>query len=329
MAEGVTVTPTTSTITGRDRWDHFLARFGWRRGEHRVEPGLYSIGKPSEDSPVFVTANYTLSFDALRSALEGIDGYILALDTKGVNVWCAAGKGTFGTEELVRRVEVTHLSEVVRHRELVLPQLGAPGVNAGEVRKRTGFKVEYGPVRAADLPEYLRTRQATPEMRRVRFGVRERMTLVPIELVGAAPYLIGVALLLFVFIGVLPAAALAAAVLAGVVLFPILLPWIPTREFSSKGFILGAAVALSFAIVIVASSGSPLWIRLGWAISVVLWMSPITAFLALNFTGSTTFTSRTGVRREILRYAPAMAWSFGAGIGLSVALVIIRELVGT
>ncbi len=75
----------------------------------------------------------------------------------GVNVWCAAGEGTFGTDELVRRIEACQLNEVVSQRQLILPQLGAPGIAAHEVRKRSGFKVEYGPVRAADLPEYLKT----------------------------------------------------------------------------------------------------------------------------------------------------------------------------
>jgi hypothetical protein len=81
---------TTSTITLANRWDHFLARWGVDRSGHRVEPGLYALGNPTADSPVFVTANYTLSFDALRSALAAIDGYILVLNTYGVNVWCAA-----------------------------------------------------------------------------------------------------------------------------------------------------------------------------------------------------------------------------------------------
>ncbi len=88
------------------------------------------------------------------------------LDTKGINVWCAAGKGTFGTDELVHQIEATQLAGVVDHRSLVLPQLGAPGVSAHEVKKRSGFRVEYGPVRARDLPEYLKTRKATPEMRK-------------------------------------------------------------------------------------------------------------------------------------------------------------------
>ncbi len=76
---------TSHRLTGADRWDHFLARVGVKRGEHRVEPGLYALGTPTPESPVFVTANYTLSFDALRSALDEIDGYILVLDTKGIN----------------------------------------------------------------------------------------------------------------------------------------------------------------------------------------------------------------------------------------------------
>ena len=85
------------------------------------------MGSPSPDSPVLVSANYKLSFDVLRRSLAGIDAWILVLDTKGINVWCAAGKGTFGTEELLRRIAAVRLGEVVSHRRLVLPQLGAPG----------------------------------------------------------------------------------------------------------------------------------------------------------------------------------------------------------
>jgi hypothetical protein len=318
---------TTSILTRVDRWDHFLARWGVNRGGHRVEPGLYALGDPSVDAPVFVTANYTLSFDALRSALAGIDAYILVLDTQGINVWCAAGKGTFGTDELVSRIESTRLQDVVRPRVLILPQLGAPGVAAHEVKRRSGFKVEYGPVRAADLPEYLETRRATPEMRRVRFGLRDRLVLIPVELVHVLlPALAGAAAV-FLVGGPWAAMAVFAAILAGVVLFPILLPWLPTREFSTKGLILGAAVALPFAAaVLIGESGTVWWLRLGRALAYLLAMPPVAAYLALNFTGSTTFTSRTGVRREIFAYVPVMAWMFGAGV-LSVAvLTLIRAL---
>ncbi len=177
---------TDSIITFANRLDHFLARWGINRMGHRVEPGLYRLGKPTAESPVFASANYTLSFDALRSALTGFDAYILVLDTKGINVWCAAGKGTFGTEELVSRIENTGLAGIVTHRKIIVPQLGAPGISALDVQRRSGFKVEYGPVRASDLPEYLRAGKATAEMRRVEFPVRDRLVLAPVELVHIA-----------------------------------------------------------------------------------------------------------------------------------------------
>ncbi len=311
------ILPTTSTLTFANTWDHFLARWAINRMGHRVEPGLYSLGNPTPDSPVFVTANYTLSFDALRSSLKGVDGYILILDTQGINVWCAAGKGTFGTDELVKRIEATRLSEVVNHRVVILPQLGAPGVAAYEVKRRAHFKVEYGPVRAEDLPEYLKTRKATPEMRRVRFTLKDRITLIPVELVAVL-----IPLLILIVIGSKGAVA---ALLAGTVLFPLLLPWIPTHDFSTKGFILGGLIAIPFAaLAFFRNPESALWLRSAWALVYLLFMPSLTAYLTLNFTGSTTFTSRSGVRREIFAYIPTMAWMFGIGVVLNIALMFVH-----
>jgi hypothetical protein len=324
MSEAGQLRRTTSTLNLADRWDHVLARWAINRTGHRVEPGLYTLGEPAEDAPVFVTANYTLSFDALREALAGVDGYILVLDTRGINVWCAAGKGTFGTEELVRRIKLTELDAIVRHRALILPQLGAPGVAAHEVKARSGFLVKYGPVRAADLPEYLRTGQATPAMRRVQFGLLDRLALVPVELVHVLIPMAIAAVALYFVAGPLAAAAAIAAILAGVLLFPILLPWIPTHDLTTKGLILGGLVALPFALAaLLGSAGAPWWQRAGMALAYLLAMPPVTAFLALNFTGSTTYTSRSGVRHEIYTYVPIMAWTFGIGIVLTIVLALI------
>ena len=315
----------TSRITLANRWDHFVARWGIRRNQHLVGPGLYAVGNPTADSPVFVTANYTLSFDALRSALGGIDGYILVLDTKGINVWCAAGKGTFGTDELVRRIEATGLHNVISHRVLILPQLGATGVAGHEVKRRSGFMVEYGPVRAKDLPEYLKGHRATPEMRKVNFNFPDRLVLIPVELVHVLlPMAIAAALLFFIG-GLFASAAAVAAVLAGVVLFPIFLPWVPTTDFSVKGFILGGLVAAPFALRIFLGIPGPEWLLRGaWALIFLLTMPPVTSYLALNFTGSTPFTSKSGVRHEIFAYIPVMAVMFGTGIVLAIALILIR-----
>jgi hypothetical protein len=320
---------TTSTITLANRWDHFLARWGIKRNEHLVEPGLYALGNPSTDSPVFVTANYTLSFDALRSALAGVDGYIMVLDTKGINVWCAAGKGTFGTDELVYRIEASGLHNVVSHRLLILPQLGATGVAAHEVRRRSGFRVEYGPVRAIDLPEYLKTNRATPEMRQVRFNLADRLVLIPVELVHVLLPMAIAAVVLFFFAGILASVAAVAAILAGAVLFPIMLPWLPTPDFSVKGLILGGLVALPFILrLLLGGADGVWWSRALWALIFGLAMPPVTAYLALNFTGSTPFTSKSGVRREMFAYIPVMALAFGTGIVLTIVVILVYGMGG-
>jgi len=320
------VTRTTNHITWANKWDHFLVRAGYKRSQHRVEPGLFSIGNPTSDSPVFVTANYTLSFDALRSNLVGIDAYILVLDTNGVNVWCAAGKKTFSTEEIVLKIISTQLKKVVNRHVLILPQLGAPGVSAHEVKQRTGFKVEYGPVRASDLLEYLRTHQATPSMRQVNFSLRDRMVLILVDFMRLLPpFLLAALIFYFLFGGTLPALAVIAALISAVVLFPILLPWLPTHNFSSKGFFLGFLTALPFLVsVFFQHPGWPWFRQIGQGFAYLLTIPSVVAFIALNFTGSTTFTSKTGVRREMFAYLPAMAWTFGAGIILTIVLAFVR-----
>jgi len=180
-------------------------------------------------------------------------------------------------------------------------------------------------VRAADLPEYLQTHRATPQMRRVRFGLRERLAVVPVEIVHGLLPLAITAVVAFFLGGLYAALAAVAAILAGIVLFPILLPWLPTRDFSSKGFILGALVALPFVLVkLLGSVDVAWWLRVGRALAFLLIWPPVTAFLALNFTGSTTFTSRSGVRREIFTYIPIMAWTFGLGLVLNLALFFVR-----
>ncbi|MHC4610732.1 MAG: mercury methylation corrinoid protein HgcA [Planctomycetota bacterium] len=327
MNETAKIKQATSEVTLRDRWINVMAHLGINRNKCTFDPGLYALGSPDQDSPVFVTANYSPSFRALRTALKGIHGYVLVLDTKGINVWCAAGKGTFGTDELVLRIEQANLGEIIKHRRLILPQLGAAGVAAHEVKKRSGFKVDYGPVRAADLPQYLATGEATAEMRRVRFPLKQRLEIVPVEIVNTLILAVALGLPLYFAGGILASLAALAAIFAGNVLFPPLLPWLPTSNFSTKGFFLGALVALPFAVMAgLGYHGAATWQRAGWALAHLLFMPPLTAFLALNYTGSTTFTSWSGVKREIFAYVPVMAWMFAPGLLLMAALSVAHAI---
>lgn len=317
---------TDSTISFANRIDHLVARWGVNRMGHIVPPGLYRLGNPAPESPVFASANYTLSFDALRSALAGIDAWILVLDTKGINVWCAAGKGTFGTDELVHRIEATGLSGIVAHRKIIVPQLGAPGIAWPEVARRAKFIVEFGPVRARDLPEYLKTHTATPAMRRVEFPFRDRIVLSPVELIHAAiPAIIG-AVVLYLLAGLVAALAAITAVVGGTVLFPALLPFIPTKDFSTKGLILGLVLAIPFAISFGTTPVLPFPGNALGALAALLLIPAVVAYLALNFTGCTTFTSRTGVKKEIFRYVPVMAAMAVVGSLAGIAIGVGRLL---
>jgi hypothetical protein len=316
---------TTNKLTFRDKFNHFLARTGLRRDRFRVQPGLYALGNPDKQSHVFVSANYGLSFDALRAALSGIDCYILVIDTKGINVWCAAGKGTFGTEELVFRVNSVQLNQYVDNKLLILPQLGAPGVAAHEVAKQTGFKIEYGPVRAKNIPEYLRTHTATPKMRRVTFSLLDRLILIPVEITHLILPTILLMALLYFLSGTLPALALLAIVVANLIIFPVLLPWIPTPNFSTKGFLLGSIIAVPFFLLVFFEN--PLaewWKRIGWALPYLLILPSLVAFIGLTTTGCTTYASTSGVKREVFAYFPGMFWMFCIGAILSIVFRFIH-----
>jgi acetyl-CoA decarbonylase/synthase complex subunit gamma len=280
---------------------------------YTVDPGLYALGEPNDQSPVLVTANYKMSFDRLRETLSNRHVWILVLDTKGINVWCAAGKGTFGTDELVRRIEFSQLDRVVSHRELILPQLAGPGVAAYKVKKRIGFKIIFGPILATDLPAFLDAgMKATPEMRRKTFTISERIILIPVELVSALKwsFIILPAFLLLGGVGapdgfwngvsnegLYAVLNLLGALLAGAVLTPILLPWLPGRAFSQKGLIMGLITMLFIAIF----GGFYLNIRQNY-LNIIAWFfftPALSAYLAMNFTGASTYTSLSGVKKEM------------------------------
>ncbi|MDO8303868.1 MAG: mercury methylation corrinoid protein HgcA [Sedimentisphaerales bacterium] len=317
-------------LTMNDRLGAWKVRWGIHRMEYTIEPGIYAVNTPDADSIVLVSANYKLSFDVLRSHLEGLDAWILVLDTKGVNVWCAAGKGTFGTDELVERIESSGLAGLVRHRTLIVPQLGAVGIAAHEVRKQSGFSVLYGPVRAADIKQFINAgMKATENMRQVRFSFYDRLVLTPVEFVNNFKYLLLTIILFFALSGlgsggfssrlmlqngIISAAIIFSAYVSGAVLGPLLLPWILGRSFALKGAMLGLFLtAILWGIGLTGHQ----WQTVAWSLLII----PISSFLVMGFTGASTYTSLSGVRKEMRIAVPLQMLSAAAGV---VLLVINR-----
>lgn len=318
--------PRLSTVLSwRDRLGTFRARLGFLRNDYLVAPGLYCVGRPDRQAPVLVTANYKLTLDTLRENLGGIPAWILVLDTRGINVWCAAAHQTFGTVELVRRLALCRLEQVVEHRLLIVPQLGAAGVSALEIRKQSGFEVVWGPMRAHDLPGFWANGgRADDHMRRLTFSLRERLVLIPVELAMALKPALLVLVVIFIWSGLGPdlfsltsawsrwllaAPVFLAGLLAGAVLTPVLLPWLPFRALYLKGLVVGLLAVSLFR-----------WIGCSLPVletTAILLLGPaVSSYAAMNFTGATPYASPSGVEKEMRQ-----------GIPLQVIMVLTAMLV--
>ena len=281
-----------------------------------------------------VTANYKLSFDSLRKELSDIDAWILVADTRGINVWCAAGKGTFSAEETSYQVLKTRLAEIVSHRELILPQFAATGVASHKLNKKCGFKGIFGPLRAADIKKFLsKGRKADETMRSVTFTLGERLVLVPVEISLIWKPFFLVTLAIFILSGINPdiysfgaawtrglaaAGSTVLAILAGAMLTPLLLPWIPGRQFWLKGLQIGALAGL--ASLPFFSDGN----NFTASISLLLWITATASFMAMNFTGATPFTSLSGVEKEMRHGLPVQI----AGVFMALVLWIAAPFIG-
>ncbi len=303
-----------SSWSKKDRWGTFKVRSSIGRNSYRVDPGLYKIGNPGNKDEVIVTSNYKLSFDIVRRCLEGINAWILILETYGINVWCAAGKGTFGSDELIRQIKDSSLQSYVSHKRLILPQLGAPGVAAHKIKDATGFSVKFGPVRAEDIKEYLASGlKKTEAMRSVQFNFRDRLLLAPVELVNSLKYLMFalIAILLISGIseggysltsiwqeGISASLYLVLAYITGAFLAPTLLPWLPFRYFGGKGLVAGF---LTYGLVaLITFTENSVWEMAGW----ILISGAVSSFLTMNFTGASTYTSLSGVKKEMRIFVP-------------------------
>jgi len=321
-----------SWLTG-DYLGALRVRFSIGRNSYRVKPGLYRLGQPGKDSEVLVTANYKLSFDLLRKNLAGMNAWILVLETYGINVWCAAGKGTFGSEELIRQIKESQLDIHVSHRRLIVPQLGAPGVSAQRVKEGSGYSVRFGPVRAADIKDYIAAGYKKSEaVRTVEFNFKDRLKLTTVELANMLRYFL-IALVFLALLSGLHADGysftlvwteglksglyLLAAYVSGAFLAPVLLPFLPFRHFGGKGMVSGLLVFGS--ILLFGSINMSILSILAW----FLISGAVSSYLTMNFTGASTYTSLSGVKKEMGIFVPIQLAFALAGL----VLLVISKLV--
>jgi hypothetical protein len=312
--------------TADEWWSAIRCRLG-RFGTHsRVPPGLYALGRPDSASPVFVTASYRLSFDILRRDLEGIDGWILVLDTRGLGVGSAAASGRFGTDELVTRVISSRLARAVRHRTLILPARASAVIDTGLVARSTGFEVRIGPVRTSDLPGFLGAREIPQG---AGFSAKDALALVPAELGRSLLWYPGFAFAALLYAGLGPSGVTVERALAGswplLVLglgsvicgsggAPVLRALLPLIPLWVSGGVLGCAAAAALLAGARLATGMDRYLTAACA----LFFPAAAAILAERFARALPDTGRPpgpGRARFLLPLA--------AGIGLLVAAALV------
>ncbi|OPZ57770.1 MAG: hypothetical protein BWY87_01576 [Deltaproteobacteria bacterium ADurb.Bin510] len=208
-------------------------------------------------------------------------------------------------------------------------------MNAAEVERLSGFQVAFGPVRAADLKAYLQAGyRATPAMRRVTFTLRDRLVLVPLELRPALKPLLIYALLALMFCGLKPEGIIfsqawpaaipllilgVAAMLAGTLLTPALLPVLPGRAFSLKGLFAGLLTTAGLMFGWPPAALDDPWLQA----AALIGLPAASAYLALQFTGATPFTGISGVEQEIRATRPF----YGAAVALAILGLLASKLI--
>ena len=275
-----------------------------------IEPGIYKSGNPTQESPIIVTANYDYTYIRVMRDLKGIDAWVLAVDSRGINVWCAARGNNFGNDQLIEAVKATGIREISSKKFLIMPQLSAGGVSMPKLYEKSvefPFKIRYGPVWSKDLPEYLETRQKTKKMRLAKFTIKHRMKAG----VGHTSFLERkiflkfaiIPLVILIALGIfdttwIPKLLVIGEVLLSVAVINIFIAvFIPittfTRRFVIKGYILGALGAIIQSILTLIIHQSIIYIV--FTFTFYYWVG---FFSTMSFSGSTMATSPSEIQNE-------------------------------
>jgi len=250
---------------------------------HRAATGLTPIGNPDRSSPVLVTGNYTYTVERVKAALDGRNVWLLVADSRGINVWCAAGGGHLTHHDVISAIRTSGVQEQVDHRNLILPQLSATGVERRAIEDATGWSASWGPASADDIPAFLDRGEHTARRERsVRFPLRDRLEMAAMWIGPLVPILW---LVLWPITGAGPAAIDAAAVGLIVIALYALFPWLPLS--TQRGLPVYALLAVAgfgvgsglLAVTGLLNGGTLLWLAVACLVG--------TAIASIDVAGST------------------------------------------
>jgi len=123
-----------------------------------MDPGVYEIGKPDENSPVFITTNFTLTYFIVSSEIENshTSAWLILTDSQGQSVLTAWAADKFNAKIIAEALEKSGLKEKVRHRQLIIP--GYVSTLKEKIEEETGWRVLGGPKEASGISDFLKTK---------------------------------------------------------------------------------------------------------------------------------------------------------------------------
>jgi acetyl-CoA decarbonylase/synthase complex subunit gamma len=123
-----------------------------------VDPGIYEFNKPTFESPLLTTTNFSLTYFSVAGELDGsgTPAWLLICDAEGMSVLTAWAAGKFDAETIAKAVKAHGAGDKISHKKITLP--GHVAVLSGELEEELpGWEIQVGPREAVDIPAYLKS----------------------------------------------------------------------------------------------------------------------------------------------------------------------------
>jgi len=274
----------------------FLQLF-FRMIPHPTKSRLITLGEPTRDSPVLVTVNSSLTVRRLSRALRNEDCYLLVAPAGGINVWCGSVGGHFTIESIISIIKTSGIEKLVNHRRLILPQLCAPAISSKELHARAGWSGQFGPIRAEDIPEYLRKgKHVTTEMTEISYSPKDRLEM---AIAMSGSILVRFSLLPLVIFGLWGVSRFAASVVCSAVVLHMFSEQLPGSTNTRKALAVSPLVVFLLLVVSWPAGGIAIW-----PLVFLVGLTTVAAVLVANAHSGYTPFKQCSYSRQFYGYPP-------------------------
>jgi len=123
----------------------------------QVQAGLHEVGTPDNDSPVFLTTNFSLTYYTVEADVEAsrMASYIVAVDTEGTSVMTAYSGDKLNEKTATEAIASSGVAEKVGHKKIIIP--GHVSVMSGALQEESGWSVLVGPKESSGIARYMKT----------------------------------------------------------------------------------------------------------------------------------------------------------------------------